>query len=311
MLRMGDTFGIVTLGSPLDPEEIDTRIAFLKSLGFHVVLGDFVYASNGYLAGTDQQRAADLMRMYQDPTVKAILPTRGGVGVEGILPYLDYAWIAKHPKIISGYSDITILLNVLYQITDQITSHSLLLLDFRESTPAYNFEQYILATSTMLAPRQIVNPPDMPLIGRVPGNVTGRLVGGNLTSFVGSLGTPYEISTKGKILLLEETHEPVNTVYRYINQLKTAGKFRDCVGIIMGECTNCTEEYGKTYEDLISEVMVPLGKPLLTNLASGHGKYKAAMPIGAMLNLDSTNNTLTVMEPTVCSSPCGLPGSGG
>ena len=115
MLRAGDTFGIVTLGSPLDPTEIDERISFLKEHGFKVVLGDYAYASNGYLAGTDQQRASDLMRMYKNPEVKAILPTRGGVGVEGILPYLDYGYIANHPKIISGYSDITILLNVLYQ----------------------------------------------------------------------------------------------------------------------------------------------------------------------------------------------------
>lgn len=299
MLKTGDTFGIVTLGSPLDASVIDARIAFLKKFGFNVVLGDYVYASNGYLAGTDQQRASDLMHMYENPEVKAILPTRGGVGVEGILPYLDYDYIAQHPKIISGYSDITILLNVLSQFANQITSHSLLLIDFKDSTPEYNFEQYIMANATTISPRQIVNPPDMPMISRVPGNVTGPLVGGNLTSFVGSLGTPFDISTKGKILFLEEVHEPVNTVYRYINQLKIAGKFDECVGIIIGECSNCTDAYGKTYENLISEVMVPLGKPLLSNIASGHGTYKAALPIGAMVNLNTIENTLTVLEPTV------------
>ena len=299
ILRAGDTFGIVTLGSPLDASEIDTRIAFLKDHGFQVVLGEYVYARNGYLAGTDQQRASDLMRMYQNPDVKAILPTRGGVGVEGILPYLDYDYIAKHPRIISGYSDITILLNVLYQFSRQITSHSLLLLDFRDSTPDYNFEQYFSANAALTSPRPILNPPGMTMVSRVQGDVTGPLVGGNLTSFVGSLGTPYEISTKGKILLLEETHEPINTVYRYINQLKVAGKFNDCLGIVLGECTDCTEEYEKTYENLITEVMVPLGKPLLTNIVSGHGKYKAALPIGATVNLNTINTTLTVMEPTV------------
>ncbi len=301
ILRAGDTFGIVTLGSPLDPAEIDDRISFLKKLGFHVVVGDYVYASNGYLAGTDRQRASDLMRMYRDPEVRAILPTRGGVGVEGILPYLDYCYIAKHPKIISGYSDITILLNVLYQLTNQITFHSLLLLDFRDSTPEYNFAQYFSATASTFAPRQIVNPPEMPMISRVPGNVTGPIVGGNLTSFVGSLGTRYEISTKGKILFLEETHEPVNTVYRYLNHLKIAGKLDDCIGIVMGECTDCSDEYGKSYEDLITEFLVPLGKPLLTNIASGHGKYKAAIPIGAVANLNTIKNALTVLHPTVCA----------
>lgn len=299
ILKPGDTFGIVTLGSPLDPAEIDERLAYLKSLGFNVVLGDYVYASDGYLAGTDEQRASDLMKMYRNPAVKAILPTRGGVGVAGILPYLDFGYISNHPKIISGYSDITILLNVLFEFANQITSHSLLLLDFRESTPEYNFNQYFAANASTVSPRQIENPPEMPMVSRVPGNVTGQLVGGNLTSFVGTLGTPYEISTRGRILFLEETHEPINTVYRYINHLKTAGKFRDCVGIIMGECSNCTDEYGKSYEDLITEVMVPLGKPLLTNIASGHGKYKAAIPIGARVNLNTRNNTVTILEPTV------------
>ena len=303
ILQKGDTIGIVTLGSPLPAKEINERIAFLKNMGYEVVLGDSVYAVDGYLAGTDRMRAADLMRMYRDPGVRAILPTRGGVGVEGILPYLDFTCIAAHPKILSGYSDITILLNVLSQRANQITFHSLLLLDFREGTPSYNFEQFFAATATLKAPRKIVDPPEMETVSRVPGNVTGQLVGGNLASFVGSLGTPYEITTKGKILFLEEVHEPVNTVYRYMNQLKVAGKFRDCLGIVMGECSECTDEYQKTYEDLLREFVVPLGKPLMTNLATGHGKYKAALPIGAIVNLNANRNALTVLEPTVCR-PC-------
>jgi len=299
ILKAGDTFGIVTLGSPPDAGVVKARIAYLESLGFRVVLGDSVYARDGFLAGTDQKRADDLMKMYRNPIVKAILPTRGGVGVQGILPYLDYTYIAENSKIISGYSDITILLNILYQFSNQITFHSLMLIDFRNSTPAYNFNQYFAATSTMVSPRKISNPPGMPTVSKVKGNVTGPLVGGNITSFLGSLGTPYEIDTKGKIFFIEETHEPVNTVYRYLSHLKSAGKFQDCIGIVMGECSGCTDEYDKSYQSLIDEVMVPLGKPLMTNLASGHGVYKATLPIGAMLNLNTDENTLTLLESTV------------
>lgn len=100
-------------------------------------------------------------------------------------------------------------------------------------------------------------------------------------------------------MLLEETHEPVNTVYRYVEQLRLAGKLQACVGIVMGECTNCQTAYGKTYEDLISEVIVPLGKPLLTNLASAHGFYKAAIPIGANVNLNASAAALTLLEAAV------------
>lgn len=299
ILQRGDTVGIVTLGSPLAANIIDARIDFLRALGFNVVLGQYVYAQNGFLAGTDEQRASDLMMMFQSEQVKMILPTRGGTGVAGILPYLDYGVIRNNPKIITGYSDITVLLNTLHQLVDLITFHSLLLIDFKPDTPSYNFDQFFAATSLYSLSRPIQNPPGMPLVSRIPGNVTGPLIGGNLTSFIDTLGTPFEIDTRGKILVLEETHEPTNTVYRYLNDLKLAGKFRDCIGIITGECTGCQAAYGKSYQDIIDEFIVPLGKPLITNLATGHGIYKAALPIGAMVNLDSVNNTITVVEPTV------------
>jgi muramoyltetrapeptide carboxypeptidase len=298
-LLRGDTIGIVTLGSPLSADIINARIHDLESVGFSVLVGRYVYAQNGFLAGTDQQRAADLMSMFANPQVKMILPSRGGVGVAGILPYLDFNAIQRNPKIITGYSDITVLLNVLAQYANLITFQSLLLIDFKLETPAYNYNQFYAATSLYAMRREIHNPSGIPLVSKVKGNVTGPIVGGNLTSFVGTLGTPYEIDTKGKILLLEETHEPVNTVYRYINHLKLSGKFRDCIGIVMGECTGCQITYGKSYEDLINEIIVPLGKPLMTNLTTAHGIYKAAIPIGATVNLNTFNNTLTVVEPTV------------
>lgn len=297
ILQRGDTIGIVTLGSPLAEDVINARINDLRSMGFNVILGQYVYSQNGFLAGTDQQRASDLMRMFEDNQVKMILPTRGGVGVAGILPYLDYNSIQRNPKIITGYSDITVLLNVLYQYANLITFQSLLLIDFRPNTPTYNYNQFYSATSVLAFQREIQNPPDIPLVSKVQGNVTGSIVGGNLTSFVDTLGTPFEIDTKG--MLLEETHEPINTVYRYMKHLNLSGKFQDCKGIIMGECMGCQVSYGKSYEDLINEFVVPLGKPLMTNLTTAHGIYKAAIPIGAMVNLNTINNTLTVLEPTV------------
>lgn len=299
ILRPGDTIGIVTLGSPLYAGVINAGIQTLENMGFSVVLGKYVYSYSGYLAASEQQRASDLMDMFKSPNVKAIIPTRGGVGVEGIIPYLDFPLIAQNPKIITGYSDITILLNTLYIWANLITFHSLLLIDFKPNSPAYNFDQFFTATSTTISPRKLENPPEMPLISRVPGNVTGPIIGGNLASFVGNLGTPFEIDTRGKIILIEEVHEPINTVYRYINHLRLAGKFKDCAGIIMGQCSHCQIAYDKTYEDLINEVMIPLNKPLMTNLATGHGNYKMAIPIGAQANLNTYDNTLTILEPTV------------
>ena len=299
ILRAGDTVGIVTLGSPPDAETIDIGIQTLESMGFNVVVGEHAYSNAGIVAASPMERAADLMNMFETPDVRAIIPTRGGTGVSDIIPYLDYDVIRNNPKIITGYSDITILLNVLYQLAELITFHSLLLLNFRPTTPAYNFNQFFTATSTITAPRPLENPPGMPLISRVQGNVTGTIVGGNLASFVDNLGTPFEVDTTGRILFIEETHEAASRVYRMIAHLIHAGKFRDCAGVIVGECAGCYANYGKSYEDIINEVIVPLGKPLMTNLASGHGVYKMAIPIGAVTNLNTYNNTLTVLEPTV------------
>lgn len=299
ILRAGDTVGIVTLGSPRDEATINARIQFLENLGFNVVVGQYVYSWQGYVAATPQERASDLMSMFENPEVRAIIPVRGGTGVKDVIPYLDFNVINQNPKILTGYSDITVLLNVLYTWSNLITFHSLLLLDFRETTPAYNFNQFFTATSTLTSPRLMENPPGIPLVSRVPGNVNGTIVGGNMQSFVDTMGTPYEVDTRDRIIFIEETHEAISRVYRLVMHLVHAGKFRDCAGIIVGECANCPEAYGKTYEDLINEVLVPLGKPLMTNLASGHGYYKMAIPIGAMANLNTVENTLTITEPTV------------
>ncbi|NLP51866.1 LD-carboxypeptidase [Bacillus sp. RO1] len=299
VLQRGDTIGLVTLGSPLDATTINTRVQYLRDMGFNVVFGKYVYSIDGIVSAPPDKRAEDLMDMFKNPNVKMILATRGGTGVQQILPYLNFDVIKENPKLISGYSDITVLLNCLNQFSDLITFHSLMLIDFRAETPSYNFNQFFAATSTFVSPRAIMNPPEVVRMGINPGNVTGPIVGGNITSIVNTLGTPYEIDTKDKILFLEDTHTPANMILRYFTQLSMAGKFRDCLGIIMGECTNCPVAYNTSYADLINSVLVPTRKPLIMNFATGHGRFKAAIPIGATVNMNATNNTITVMEPAV------------
>src|SRR5699024_6886385 len=129
-LQPGDTIGIVTLGSPLAPTTINQHIRTLENMGFHVIVGKNVYKATGFLAGTNQERASDLMDMFANEQVKLILSTRGGVGVVGVVPYLDFEFIRNHPKLISGYSDLTGLLNILFQFSNLLTLHSLLLISF-------------------------------------------------------------------------------------------------------------------------------------------------------------------------------------
>lgn len=298
-LQTGDTIGIVTLGSPLAASTINARINTLQSMGFRVVVGQHVYEYEGIVASSAQDRARDLMSMFENPNVKMILPARGGTGVKDILPYLNYEVIQRNPKIVSGYSDITILLNILYQFSNLISFQGLLLIDFRSTTSAFNFEQFFSTVSVVQPRNEIENPPDIPLESLVQGNVTGPIVGGNLTSFIDTLGTPYEIDTREKIIVLEEIHETTDKIYRDLTRMILAGKFRDCLGIVMGQCTDCPVSYGTTYDDLIETLLVPLGKPLMTNLRTAHGRYKTTVPIGARVNLNTYNNTLTVVESVV------------
>ena len=122
ILRNGDTIGLVTLGSPiLNQTMLNSCIQYLRNLGFQVVLGRYVSSSSGIVAAPAEQRAGDLMDMFRNPNVKLILATRGGTGVQSILPYLDFDVIRNNPKIVSGYSDITVLLNSLYQFSNLIT----------------------------------------------------------------------------------------------------------------------------------------------------------------------------------------------
>src|SRR5699024_2432792 len=158
ILKQDETIEIVTLNAPLEANTINTRIQTLKDLGFKIILGNCVYTYDGFLAGTDEERDSDLMYMLMNHEVEMIHPTRGGVGVKEILPYLDYSAIKNNPKIISGYRDLTVLLNTLRQFSNLITFHSLLLLNFTYNTPAYNYDQFFSATSTITSPRQIQNP---------------------------------------------------------------------------------------------------------------------------------------------------------
>lgn len=293
-IQKGDTIGIVTLGSPSKDEEIKRGTAVLTEMGYKVHLGEHIL-SQEFPAAPPKVRATDLMQMFLNPKVKMILGSRGGTGVADILVHLDYKQIKQNPKILAGYSDFSILLNAVNQQTGLITYNTPMLLDLHPETPEFTINQLIQAISTRNKPYTLTNPSQMPLVCKVKGKAVGPLVGGNLTSIIGSLGTPFEINTNGKILFLEEINEYSTQIYRLLTHLIHAGKFRDVSGIILGEFTKCPTEYDTPYEQIVEKLLVPLGKPLLMNLATGHGKYKATLPIGALVRLDTESGAITIL----------------
>jgi len=275
----------------------------LRELGFGVTLGDCVQRlrTRGYLAGTDKERAEELNDAFRDDAVDAVFCVSGGYGCLRILPYLDYEMIRAHPKILLGYSDITTLHIALNQKSDLITFHGPMIApeigtEFTDYT-----EKWLLRALQESAPLgELTNPNDGPLLKVInEGEARGKLIGGNLSLIVHGLGTPYEIDTKGKILLIEDTDETPLRVDRYLTHLWLANKLQDAAGIVIGEFTNyqlTSNEPSLTLWDALRDRIEESGKPALYGLCFGHGKHHLTLPIGVESRLDATHRRIWIEE---------------
>ena len=147
-------------------------------------------------------------------------------------------------------------------------------------------------------PGPVANPAGRPLAALSPGSAMGRLCGGNLSLLAASLGTPWEIDTRGKLLFLEDVGEHIYRIDAMLTQLRNAGKFRDCAGVILGEWTDCTPEDPErtlTLEEVFRELIVPAGRPVLAGLACGHTLPTLSLPLGAMAAMDADTGRLEVL----------------
>ena len=232
-LQKNDLVGICAPASPVDREILQKGIQFIKGLGLQVVLGKNIYKKNHYLAGTDEQRLEDFNTFLKDDNVKAILFARGGYGTARIAPMINYELIRTHPKIIWGFSDITYLHTAIFQQTGLITFHGPIVTSigneqFDELT-ANEFNQ-LFSPSVRTYDESI-----SPLQVLVEGEGAGRIVGGNLSLIVSTIGTPYEINVKDKILFIEDTGEKLYKIDSLINQLKQSQKLNELKGIVIGD----------------------------------------------------------------------------
>jgi len=310
-LKRGDAIGLVTPASgPFEASTIWKTQARLENLGFTVKLGRHISENYGYLAGSDQDRAEDLHKMFQDASIHAIIALRGGYGSGRLLPYLDFDLIRKHPKILIGYSDITSLLLMIYKLSGLVTFHGpVAVSDFTDYTQKYFWQ---LLTSTRPAGAIDFPKPDDPLLPANQtwvihgGQATGELVGGNLTLVCASLGTPYEVETKGKILFLEDTEEEPYSLDRMFTQLDNAGKLKDAAAIALGHCANCgPREFNPGFnrtlsvEEVYKDRLGHLKKPVLADLPIGHLHDKITVPLGIRATIDADKRQFIFEEAAV------------
>ena len=273
----------------------------VRSLGREPVISPSCRYENrhGYLAAGDRQRADDLNAAFADPSIDGILAIKGGYGAHRVLPLLDWDVIRANPKYFSGYSDVTALHTALNQVCGLVTYHTMMpATEYYEDVGEYSMDWLKRALFGGLQGR-LENPEGQRLTTLVPGRAQGPLCGGNLSLLAASLGTPWEIDTRGKLLFLEDVDEHTYRVDGMLTQLRNAGKFDQCAGVILGAWTNCTpqvEEHNLELPEIFRELIAPAGKPAVMGLACGHVIPTLSLPLGAQAALDAGEGVLEVPD---------------
>ncbi|WP_191557036.1 S66 peptidase family protein [Metabacillus idriensis] len=296
-LKKGDTIGIISPASPPNKENLKRSLSFLEETGLKFKLGKHIEREYGYLAGTDDERAEDVHTMFQDQEVKAIICACGGFGTARMASLLDYDLIEKNPKIFWGYSDITFLHTAIRQKTGLITFHGpMLSSDFGEEagvlplTKQYFqqlFENRMLTYDESLSPLEVM----------IEGNASGELVGGNLSLITSSVGTDFEIDTKGNLLLIEDIDEEPYAVDRMLNQLYMAGKLTDAAGILVADFHNCVPQKRKksiSLDEVLAHYIKLANKPALKGFKIGHCSPNISIPLGTHAEMNTYEKTVGI-----------------
>lgn len=297
-LYPGARVALVCASSAIPEERLAPALDAVRALGLDPVVYPSVTARHGYFAGDDALRAKDINDAFSDDSVAGILCARGGYGAHRILPLLDLDTIARHPKFFSGYSDVTALLTAFHQDCGFVAYHTVMpTTEYYEDVGDYTMGGLRRALFGPMA-GPLENPADQPLTTLVPGKAAGTLCGGNLSLLAASLGTPWEIDTRGKILFLEDIGEKYYRIDGMLTQLRNAGKLDDCAGILLGAWTDCAPEYPErtlTLDEVLAELVLPAGRPVLSGLACGHILPTMSLPMGASIAMDADKKTLEVL----------------
>ena len=300
-LRRGDTIGLVGISGALhEPEtRFEKMLEAIDALGYKVIVADSCREEYGYLSGTDASRAKGLNQMFRDDRVDAAVCMRGGYGVTRILDRVDFDVIRANPKLLLGYSDITALHTAIHEKVGMVTIHGPMPDRAWMEFDDFSRRSMLRALTSTEPLGTLYNPEGTAPKCVVPGRCEGRLVGGNLSLIAALCGTPYQLNPEGKVLLLEDVGEYVYRLDSMLTQLRLAGMFERCAGVVLGGFTNCTEEYERYalhLEDVIQDVIVPAGKPVLANMSIGHTPSKITVPLGVRCAVDAEAGTLMMTE---------------
>ena len=293
----GARVALVAPASAVPEEKLQPALDCVHSLGLEPIVYPSCYFVNrdGYFSACDAQRAKDINDAFSNPSIDGIWCIRGGYGGHRILPLLNADMIRNHPKWFGGYSDVTALHTFFNQVCGFETYHCTM--PSTEPNPDDYTLRYLKDVLFGNLTGTFSYPEGQKPHALISGVASGRLCGGNLSLLAASLGTPWEIDTKGKILFLEDIGEKTYRIDAMLTQLRNAGKFRDCAGMILGAWTDCPPEYPEKtllLPDIFEQLIVPAGKPAIMGVACGHVLPTLSLPLGRMCILDTENCTITL-----------------
>lgn len=291
-LSKGSNIALIAPAGPINENQLAKAQEKIHELGFNSCFTDRILLKKGYLAGKDNERLKDLHEAFDNTEIDAILCIRGGYGSARIIDQIDYSIIKRNPKIFIGYSDITALLNAIWQKTGLICFHGVV---GNSAFSTYTRNHFLQLMTNNLESNKIVSHPNSNTYNINTGTARGKLVGGNLALINSLLGTPYQIDFTDKIVFLEDIGEAPYKIDRMLTQLLLTGQLEKAAGIVLGEFYKCdidndeiTHENSLSLKYVLEDRLKGLNIPILGNFSFGHIKDQAIFPIGleAELNTD-------------------------
>ena len=303
-LREGAVVALIAPASPFSEEKLANARRNFENLGFKIREGKNLMARYGYLAGTDEQRLADLHWAFGDPEIEAIWCIRGGYGCTRLLPKVDFELIRDNPKPFIGYSDVTALHLAIRQKTGLVTFHGpVAVAEFPENTLRHFRAALVEPVLNYAIPapgeaEQLPGEEYRPYV-ITSGTARGKLTGGNLSLLAAMVGTPIFPSFKNKIAFIEDVGEQPYRIDRMLTQLLQATDLHQAAGIALGvffDCKPKSDSPSLTLEETLRDRLGNLNIPVMYGIPFGHVAYQATLPYGIEAELNVESGTLTLLE---------------
>ena len=282
-LLPGDRIRIVSPAGKVQKDKVLPGIELLQDEGFEVLIGNHVFDKHFQYAGTDKQRAADLQEAISDPETKAIICSRGGYGTVRIIEKIDFSPLLKNPKWIVGFSDVTVLHAVLNRLGLASVHGAMPAFFLENKKPTRSFYSLMELLSSGKSHIEVSSQP----MNRF-GNCSGELVGGNLSLIYSLQGTPWQLETSGKILLIEDLSEYFYHLDRMMQNLRLAGQLKNLAGLVVGGFTDLKDNespFGKSAAEIILEAVQDYHFPVCFDFPVGHIPKNIALMLGSTYQL--------------------------